>query len=85
MSEPEEPILVSSPSILHFEFGVKENQAAKDWLGQHQCPSYGRSDSKAGAVGGAITFKFTPTSLGVVAVVSCVCGGSCDVTEYSEW
>ncbi len=38
-----------------------------------------------GGVGGALTYSFTPTSLGVIVKLNCVCGDKIDVTEYERW
>lgn len=37
-----------------------------------------------GAIGGGVTYKFTPTSLGVITVVE-YGGESIDLTEYDMW
>lgn len=38
-----------------------------------------------GAIGGAHTYEFSPTSLGVVVKLRCHCGKSIDVTDYCDW
>lgn len=38
-----------------------------------------------GAIGGALTYSFTPTTLGVVIKVKCACGKEIDVTDYEGW
>lgn len=38
-----------------------------------------------GAIGGAITYCFTPTSLGVIMTVKCTCGKELDITDYEGW
>jgi hypothetical protein len=38
------------------------------------------------AIGGALTFKFTPTTIGTVVTVSCcVCNTEIDLSEYDSW
>lgn len=37
-----------------------------------------------GAIGGGLTYKFTPTSLGVITVVE-LFGEEIDLTEYDMW
>lgn len=39
----------------------------------------------ASASGGALTYSFTPTSLGVIVKLTCVCGDKIDVTRYDKW
>jgi hypothetical protein len=38
-----------------------------------------------GAIGGALTYSFTPTSLGVVIKAKCACGKEVDVSDYEGW
>ena len=42
-------------------------------------------ESKSGAIGGAETYCFTPTSIGVIVEVKCACGCEIDLTDYSQW
>ncbi len=39
---------------------------------------------KSGAIGGALTFQFTPTSIGVLASVSCSCGAHETLTGLDD-
>ena len=38
-----------------------------------------------GAIGGSLTYSFTPTSLGVILKVTHANGSELDVTEYNDW
>jgi len=38
-----------------------------------------------GAIGGSLTYLFTPTSLGVILKVQHANGAELDVTEYNDW
>jgi len=38
-----------------------------------------------GAIGGDLTYQFTPTSLGVIIKVLHVSGAELDITDYSLW
>ena len=38
-----------------------------------------------GAIGGAYTFCFTPTGLGVMEVVKCADGTQLDLTDVDSW
>jgi hypothetical protein len=75
---------------MHF-FVDKEELARFDaWIAVHDkiCPYYddGTSpESKSGAIGGRISWKFTPNSLAVVVQVQCACGGAENLTDYSHW
>lgn len=37
------------------------------------------------AIGGAFTYKFTQTSLGLITVVEYFDGSKIDLTQYSDW
>lgn len=39
----------------------------------------------AGAIGGVLTWKFTPTTIGLVTKVKCACGVECDLSDYNDW
>jgi len=50
------------------------------WQRDHEC-----SLKNYGAIGGAITFEFTPTGLGMSQSVKCACGASINLTNYEDW
>ena len=67
-----------------------ENSILEDWLSVHNktCKLYddGTSDiSPSGAIGGRLTYSFTPTSLGIITVVKCACGKEINLTDYDNW
>lgn len=41
-----------------------------------------RFTRNSGAIGGRLTFSFTPTSLFTRVDVECACGGEVDLTDY---
>lgn len=51
------------------------------WDRKHEC----KLKENSGAIGGRLTFSFTPTGLGVIAKVKCGCGEELDLSEYEEW
>ena len=75
------------------EFKLTEKQASDAWQfsqdHKHRAPtnwSENRCPIKyEGAIGGALTYKFTPTNAGTVVGVVCECGEEYDLTDYSEW
>ena len=70
---------------MEFKLSKKEKETYLSWLDLHNetCPY---ADFKnQGAIGGRISFKFTPTSLGMIKVVTCSCGASIDLTLYMDW
>lgn len=38
-----------------------------------------------GAIGGHISYQFTPTGLGAMAAILCACGDKEDLTDFSAW
>lgn len=66
-------------------YTLQEDEYKKyyEWNKKHKetCPLYGND----GAIGGRLTFCFTPTSLGVITKIKCGCGESIDVTDSSTW
>ena len=38
-----------------------------------------------GAIGGRWTYKLTPTGLGTIIVVQCICGEEENVTDFNSW
>lgn len=69
-------------------FGACAEQldAFNKWKALHDATHIpeGRKTRPIGAIGGAYTWEFTPTSLGTVTVVRCACGEGIDVTDY-DW
>ena len=72
--------------MIHFD--LDDEQAAKvfKWNRKHldHCPLYG----KDGAIGGRVSYTFTPTSLGQIVKVKCACGSEdseVDLTDYENW
>ena len=56
------------------------------WDNNHACKFEKKHGMKyAGAIGGRLTYSFTPTSLGCIVKVKCACGSEIDLTEYEEW
>lgn len=47
--------------------------------------SAGKEYPYFGAIGGDVTYQFTPTSLGVIIKVLHVSGAELDITDYSSW
>lgn len=65
----------------------EQDQEASEWIAKHDLthiPS-GSTRRPTGAIGGAYTWEFTPTSLGTVVNVRCACGEKLDVSDYDNW
>ncbi len=55
------------------------------WLQDHDKVCQYALPENSGAIGGRITFCFTPTSLGTTIQIRCACGGTANLTDYSDW
>ena len=73
-------------------FALNDEQVLKvrNWKKTHKCglrtSEHGIKDEiYAGAIGGAITYCFTPNSIGMGVDVTCGCGNTLDLTDYDEW
>ena len=64
-------------------FGFTERQYIKfkEWNNIHKC----ELKNYSGAIGGRLTYSFTPTGLGLVTKVKCACGEFIDLTGYESW
>ena len=63
-----------------FKLDPDQVYTASHWINNHDCPL-----TSHGAIGGAITYHFTPTGIGVVVKLSCACGKEKDLTDYNSW
>lgn len=70
--------------ITKFEISKQEKKNYKKWLEDHNktCKFFGEGGTTAG---GRITFKFTPTGIGMGFAVECACGAEQDLTDFSDW
>ena len=64
-----------------FSMSDVEQASVEAWVEEHRqtCRPY------AGAIGGAISYEFTPTGLGVLVRVKCMCGANSDCTDTDGW
>ena len=73
-----------------FTISDKQNTDIREWRNTHECTlrtsEHGVKDEiYVGAIGGAITYMFTPTGLGICVEAQCACGEKINVTDYDEW
>lgn len=73
-----------------FKLDGRQTALVAEWLEGHDkdCPYYddGASPiSPSGAIGGRISYSFTPTGLGVITVVECACGDTRNLTDFDNW
>jgi hypothetical protein len=63
------------------EQSIKYNEWTK---GHDKVCKFTQPGASAGAIGGRLTFEFTPTGLGTIVRVKCACGEEVDLTDY-DW
>ena len=70
--------------VRKFEINFSQMRKLVAWLKEHDetCPF--ADPKKQGAIGGRLTYAFTPNSLGIVEKVICGCGKEVDLTTY-DW
>lgn len=76
--------------MFSFTVDPSELKTYAEWAKEHDkhCKFYDDGSSpvpKGGAIGGRLTWSFTPTSLGTITEVSCACGEKCNITDYDMW
>lgn len=71
-----------------FYLTPKEILKGHNWQKAHDAEKHippGKTYRYSGAIGGAYTWCFTPTSIGTIASIRCSCGEKLDITDYDEW
>ena len=65
-----------------FKLSIDDINELKNWLEDHKeaCHVYGKT-----AIGGALTYSFTPTGLGTVTTIKCACGEKLDLSNVEDW
>lgn len=65
------------------KFSISNDDLKKfhEWDKNHSC----ELKKNSGAIGGRLTYTFSPTGLGVITKVICGCGEECDLTDYDSW
>ncbi len=70
-----------------FKLSDTEYATYNNWMEVHNqtCKYHSNSGKISSAIGGRITFCFTPNSLGMCTVIKCACGEEIDLTDVSGW
>lgn len=76
-----------------FVLGAWEQQKQAEWWAIHKEVCTLRFDADTGervafpggAAGGALTYEFTPTGIGMAYCVTCGCGEEINLTDYRIW
>jgi len=68
-------------------FNLNKEQLSKytEWIKEHNKTCKYTDPMKQGAIGGRITFSFTPTGLGTLVQVKCMCGEVYDLSDCENW
>jgi hypothetical protein len=66
---------------INMKFELTKEQLArfKEWDNNHRCDAY------LNAIGERVSFKFTPTGLGMIVDAECICGEKLSLTESENW
>jgi len=69
---------------------TEQDNKIQIWKNTHSCKlrtdEHGMKDEiYVGAIGGALTYEFTPTGLGTITVIRCACSEKLDLTNTDEW
>ena len=69
-------IIDEQDSELQYGFGItkEENEIITEWIKKHNLKEHGSETVYYGAIGGGMTYIFTPTSIGTVCKIKCSCG-----------
>ena len=72
---------------MQFFIPKEDEKEIQSWVKSHDCKlgidEFGQK--KVGAIGGELTFSFTPTGLGPIITVTCACGEELDLTHSEDW
>lgn len=67
--------------MIEFKLNEKENELAEKFLQEHRHPEIYK-----GAIGGHISYIFTPTSISDAVSIRCsICDKEENITDYDTW
>lgn len=67
-----------------FELDDKQTEKLNKWIKRHNSVCIYKKSGKEPAIGGRLTYRFTPTGVGVISQVFCLCGKKVDLTP-DDW
>lgn len=71
--------------MIAFDLSETEEATFLKWADEHDKTCKFADPLSCGAIGGRLTFSFTPTGLGPIITVKCACGEEKDVSNYDMW
>lgn len=79
---------------IQYELSASQVQKLADWEAEQDkiwvkekklVDSIDPAEPYYGAIGGALTYSFTPTGIGMIVKVTHATGNELDLTDYDEW
>ena len=75
---------------MKFETDDYNHEKISEWMQEHTTTcTFWQPDERGllpqGANGGALTYCFTPTSLGLAVEILCACGDKKNITNFEDW
>jgi len=71
--------------MIGFKLTDEELKKFGEWRDEHEKTCKLVLPENQTAIGGRLTFSFTPTSLANVVKIECACGVKIDITDYESW
>lgn len=68
-----------------FEISKQEYKNLHEWLEKHNKTCLYADPMSQGAIGGRLSYIFTPTGLGTCISVKCACDKEINITDTSDW
>ena len=82
------PCAAVQDETLTFRLTREQDLEIVEWCNAHDKAKHGATEEEprySGSIGGAYTYMFVPTGIGLGVRVSCSCGEEIDVSHYEDW
>ncbi len=71
--------------MIKFEITDEEEKVFEKWNKKHKKKCTYLKSSHQSAEGARLIYSFTPTGLGMIIIVKCICGEECHLTNSDNW
>ena len=71
--------------MITFEIDDKQEKKFEHWNKKHKKKCEYLKSDKQSTEGVRLIYSFTPTGLGTIVTVKCLCGEECDLTDSGNW